>query len=366
MRNRPGIAVLAALAAAGSLSVPRATGAQDRVEDDGRAFTLLPIVAYAPETGVVLAGYGLYYFRMPGSRLESRASHVSVAAGYTTRNQYGVELRPDLYFDDERWIATADLTLRDLPTELFGVGNDTRLRDRERYELGLAGVATELSRRVLPHFYVGLRQDAEHADVSAVEPDGMLAAQRVPGAAGGWISGVGLVVRYDDRDKILDARAGGLYELAVTRYDDVLGSDHQFTRVDVDLRKFHTVLDRSGVAVQLLLQLTSGDPPFTAMPELGGPNLLRGIYGGRYRDANLVALQTEYRFPLAGPLGGAVFAGAGSVASAPAGLAGARPHGAAGAGLRVLLDRAERVRLRLDGALSQDDFGFYLTVGEAF
>ena len=50
---------------------------------------------------------------------------------------------------------------------------------------------------------------------------------------------------------------------------------------------------------------------------MGGEQLMRGYYLGRYRDNNLVAGQVEYRFlpfPFSKRLGAAAFLGAGTVA----------------------------------------------------
>lgn len=348
------------------LVVGSSSAAHAQEEDDGDGWTALPVVAVSKETGLLVAGYGLYYFRMPGSSVESRPSQVALVAGYTTRGQLGVQLEPELYLDEERWLLAADLTYRDYPTEHFGVGNDARLGDEESFELGLAGVAFEASRRVVPSVYVGVRQDAEHVDIDEIEPGGMLDQGRLPGSDGGWISGLGLFVRYDDRDNTFDARTGGFYQASATRYDPLFGSDYGFTRFEIDLRKYDRIVAGHGVALRALAQITSGGPPFTAMPELGGPNLLRGIYAGRYRDDNLVALEAEYRFPIYWRFRGAVFGGFGEVASGLGDLTLEGVHPAAGAGIRFHLDRAERVNLRLDAGFSPDDFGIYLTVGEAF
>lgn len=60
-----------------------------------------------------------------------------------------------------------------------------------------------------------------------------------------------------------------------------------------------------------------GAVPFTQMPMLGGQNLLRGLFGGRYRDHALVAAQAELRVPVWRWFGLAAFAGAGEVAHVP-------------------------------------------------
>lgn len=340
-------------------------GSADASSDD-TGWTGFPVVAYAPETGVVLAGYLLRSFRMPDSADDTRTSSVRASAGYTTRGQLGVELLPEIYLNDEELFLAADLTFRDYPNDFFGIGNDTREEDEEPYDLRMFGVELEISGRVAPQTYVGFLQQAERTWVSDIQPGGLLATQDITGADGGWLVGYGLVGRYDDRDSTFDARRGGFYELRLLRYDELFGGDFDATRVDVDLRHYFTLFETHGLALQGLAQLASGGLPFTALPELGGANLLRGLYGGRYRDENLLALQAEYRFPIHWRFGGVVFAGVGEVAESVGDFRLGGVHPAGGGGLRFSIDRDERVNARVDVGASAGAAAVYVSVGEAF
>ena len=63
------------------------------------------------------------------------------------------------------------------------------------------------------------------------------------------------------------------------------------------------------LALQGLAAYMPGEVPFANMPVLGGQNLLRGLFGGRYRDQTLVAAQAELRLPVWRWIGLAAFAG---------------------------------------------------------
>ncbi|HEX9620629.1 MAG TPA: hypothetical protein VF989_10860, partial [Polyangiaceae bacterium] len=99
---------------------------------------------------------------------------------------------------------------------------------------------------------------------------------------------------------------------------------------------------------------------------LGGDELLRGYFLGRYRDENLGALETEYRFPLYWRFGGVAFAGAGQVADGLEDLGGEPTRWAVGAGLRFSLNDDEHLNLRLDFGVGPGTHGIYVTAREAF
>jgi hypothetical protein len=105
------------------------------------------------------------------------------------------------------------------------------------------------------------------------------------------------------------------------------------------------------------------------MAMLGGGDLLRGLYRGRYRDRHLAAAQAEYRMPLFWRFGLAGFVEAGTVAGDLGGLApleeGALKLGG-GLGLRFTVNAEKRLACRLDVGRSEGGTQFYFTFDEAF
>ena len=94
---------------------------------------------------------------------------------------------------------------------------------------------------------------------------------------------------------------------------------------------------------------------------------MRGFYEGRYRDANLLTAQIEYRFPVIWRFGAVVFASAGEVASSVPGLFSGRLKVAAGTGIRFMFDRDNQVNVRADVAFaSNGNYNGYINIVEAF
>jgi hypothetical protein len=120
-------------------------------------------------------------------------------------------------------------------------------------------------------------------------------------------------------EPLLNPRKGGKYRVALSRHADTSANDDGFTRVDVDLQQYVSVLNERRVFAFRALGSFSdvaGDAemPFYLMRTLGGGQTLRGFRDFRFRDRHLLALQAEYRFEILTALDGAIFYDAGMVA----------------------------------------------------
>jgi hypothetical protein len=85
-------------------------------------------------------------------------------------------------------------------------------------------------------------------------------------------------------------------------------------------RKFLYLSSKSVLALQGIAGFTFGNTPFRKLEELGGADMMRGYYGGRFTDKCLMAYQAEYRRLLFWRIGMVAFAATGEVAPAACGL----------------------------------------------
>jgi outer membrane protein assembly factor BamA len=99
---------------------------------------------------------------------------------------------------------------------------------------------------------------------------------------------------------------------------------------------------------------------------MGGANIMRGYYAGRFRDKNQGVFQAEYRVPVAGRIGVVGFAGIGNVGPAFKDIDFQYLKYSYGGGVRIALNKVEKLNLRLDYGLGEHSKGFYLQLGEAF
>ena len=94
---------------------------------------------------------------------------------------------------------------------------------------------------------------------------------------------------------------------------------------------------------------------------------MRGYYSGRFRDQDMMVLQTEYRLPVKGRFGLAFFGSFGSVANKLKEYQLSNFKYSYGGGIRFALNKKERLNLRIDYGIGKGkNSGLYFQIGEAF
>jgi hypothetical protein len=160
-----------------------------------------------------------------------------------------------------------------------------------------------------------------------------------------------------------------------------MGSDYEFTKLQLDFRHFmQTFRKRHVLAFNILAEQNWGDPTFETMALLGGEQIMRGHYLGRFRDKTMLAAQIEYRLPLGRPYwiderkkmpfwerwGLVGFVGLGNVAPGITDLGFENIKSSMGFGLRYAAMPHERLNIRLDFGFGTQTPGFYLNIRESF
>jgi outer membrane protein assembly factor BamA len=221
-------------------------------------------------------------------------------------------------------------------------------------------------RKILKKLYFGIFSEYRYENLVKVEDGGLLQKGDIPGSGKGDTSGVGLQINWDARDNIYYPKKGFYYFLSWALFRKAFGSDYDFTRWNMDFRKYFCFFSRQVLAVQGYFNYIQGDPPFQKMSLVGGSTLMRGYYLGRYRDKNMIFFQMEYRLPVWKRWGLAGFAGFGDVADRFSNFRVKDFKYSLGFGIRFLLLRKENLNIRLDFGFGRNTSGFYLTVEEAF
>lgn len=330
-----------------------------------------PTLGYSPETNteIGLNGLLLYYAKRDTT---NRLSEVTARTFYTLENQYGAFLEHALYTDKNKWFLLGNLRFQSFPVSFYGIGINASLDKEQLVEAKQFIVRERVLMEVRKNLYAGLGVEYNRtADVVFREPNKLAGEPPIWGQDGFSNLGLGVAVVFDTRHNVLNVRNGYFSELALLNSSKNFGSDYSFGSITSDNRYFKTVRKNQVLAAQLLGQFSWGDVPFNQLPQIGGPNMLRGYYLGRFRDKNLLATQVEYRFlplPLnfTNRIGAAVFASAGTVYHDFNEIQFRHLKGAAGAGLRVLLFPKKDIYVRVDYALTREGNGFYIYVGEAF
>lgn len=339
----------------------------------GNTFVPLPVIFYQPETKLGFGGTAIYFFQLgeavaEDGRSSQFSSSLSAVGVYTTRKQIISFVGAELYPSGGRYRILGRIGYSKFPTKYWGIGNDTPDSAEEDYTPRTFGLEADVQREVSRGWYVGLLGQFAYRTVSEVEEGGLIDSGAAPGSDDGLIIGAGLSFTRDTRKSRVYPRSSSFHTFRVALYDGFFGSDYDYATFTLDLRRYTTLFTRHVLALRGLGVITTGDPPFDYMPQLGGDEILRGYFAGRFRDRDLLVFQLEYRAPVWWRIGVVGFAAAGQVAHDPVGFRLDEFHPSAGFGLRFLLSEREEFNIRADFAWGFDvsSTGFYLNLGETF
>ncbi|NDE15261.1 hypothetical protein EBZ80_10065 [bacterium] len=343
---------------------------------------VLPGVFSTPETGFG-GGAGLFILDHPiDSDQGSKANALRIGAIYTEKKQFILRGSLERYVNDNRDLITLSVMAQRYPDSFFGVGNNTRVRDEEKYTSYAWETNARYLHEVNPRVYIGAQAAIYHERIDHLKPGGFLDRRAdqndnpVRGIDPFALSGAGILLRRDTRDDYQDPVRGSFVEASTTTRLRALGSDHQYNTTAIDTRWFVPLSSAKSpasgnvprLAFQALAISTNGDPPFQALAMMGGRDVLRGYFLGRYRDRDLAVFQSELRIPVSQRWGAVAYAGAGNVSRHWSGMKASEFKPATGAGVRYRFSDVQKVNIRLDFTWGREtpNPSFYLSLAEAF
>jgi outer membrane protein assembly factor BamA len=324
-----------------------------------------PYVFYTPETEFALGGAMIFTMRF-GSNPDVKPSNAMLSGYYSVKGSYDIFLNPEFYLDNERYYLGISLDYFRFVDKFWGIGDNTPDTDSAGYIRKLVWANVEFDVSVLGPLKVGFNYDLNSTQIEDKQSNPFLLTGSVTGADGGLSSGIGGVLFADTRNSPFYPTTGGFYKLSFLTAVDWLGSSFSFRRWILDLRQYVGLTPSLVVAIQLYGTSVTGDPPFYLIPALGGDNVMRGYYEGRYRDYLYIATQGELRLRLSRRWGLVGWAGLGDVSGdfSSFQLKGAKPS--FGFGIRFALDPEQIVNVRADFAYGRDTRGVYFNAKEAF
>ena len=200
----------------------------------------------------------------------------------------------------------------------------------------------------------------------SASPGGLFDQENITGRYGGNTSGIGPLLSWDTRNNVYSPDHGFFAELQYVWFLRALGSDFKFQVFSADVRKFLYLSPKSVLALQGIAGLTFGNTPFRKLEVLGGADMMRGYYGGRFTDKCLMAYQAEYRRLLFWRIGKVAFAATREVAPVPCQFDLDGLHFTYGGGLRFMLSKTEKLNLRIDYGIAGHSKAFTVQLREAF
>ncbi|MBA2612466.1 MAG: BamA/TamA family outer membrane protein [Bacteroidetes bacterium] len=324
-----------------------------------------PVIFYTPETRFAFGAAGICTFNFKKDSLHAPSSSFNLGFAYTQNNQVLFYLPYFLFFKNRTYQVYGELGYNKYTYNFYGVGNDQPKDYVEKYGVEFPRLRITALKKLSKHFYAGPRYAFDNFSLFKLDTAGQLIKREISGSKGGYVSGVGIVNVYDSRDNIFYPSRGFYGELVVYRDDKLTGSSFNYTRIALDVTKYFSYKENI-LALNLYTIYSDSDLPFFQMGNLGGMKKMRGFYEGRYRDNNLLVFQAEYRRHLFWLLGFTVFADAGQVAKRYDAFNDKNWRYTYGGGLRLTIDKAQKINLRIDVGVGDKKVLPYFTIGEAF
>lgn len=326
----------------------------------------LPLVAYSQETGLELGFAALYSFYSDTSNHNTKVSNLYFPVSYTFKNQSRISIKTDYWLPKNTYHLTADIGYSNFPFNFYGIGNDTRSTNKtlltQRRFHAVAGV----EKAVFTPVFLGLNADYEDYSFK-----NQLNNPTVPGKQGGGSLFYGPSLIFDSRNTNTYTLKGFYADLNGGLVSNISKTDYNGAYFNFDFRQFNSISKKLVLAFNGSYQFTTGsNTPFYLLQTLGNDQLMRGYYGGRFRDKYIIALQSELRYRLSDRIAVVGFGGTGTVYHTNFSLNQLKPN--YGGGLRYFFDVEKGISIRADYGVGEKppgekrQSGFYLSLGEAF
>jgi outer membrane protein assembly factor BamA len=326
----------------------------------------LPVLFYAPETSLGLAG-GIVIFDDAPSPPDRprRDDQVALLVQGTVRKQFAVSLDGVKYWRDGRYRLTEEAFVTRFPNYFWGLGNDTPAEARDLYTQQMAAARTSFTTRVWEEIYIGEAVTIGHYRTADVTPGGAVEGYLASHPTAGVLFGGGPTIKRDTRDDAMGPHRGSLTSLSATFFNTNFLSDFGYQVWELDQRNYIPI-GSTVLGWQAYGRWSPGTPPLDETSALGGGARLRGYFEGRFRDHLYLVTQLEWRVRIWKRLSVAPFGAVGNVFPDFSSLSADGTKVAGGMGVRFNLKKERDLNIRLDFAASPISTGFYLNLGEAF
>ncbi len=332
---------------------------------------ILPVIFSSPETGV---GYGaqVMFFKNYWPELRTQNSAVSQIVVIGTEEKQSIYILGHSHYSkyNQQWL-NFGLSYIDMPSYFYGIGAAAPRANQEKYSPHNLSFSASYAEKFKEDIYFGPKINIKRIDIVEVSTNGILDLEEPLGSKGAIVSGLGFKFLKDSRDAQFYPENGNSFYWESLFYKRSFGSDHEYASHLGEIKNFHKLQEKKVLASQLILKNTTGAVPFSEMGKLGGEEIMRGYYRGRFTDKTYLAFQEEYRFGLKNNWGGVTFIALGQVADKFQHLKGDLFNTAFGAGLRYQINEKRKINIRLDLAFHNAPQGlsgpaFYINFLEAF
>jgi outer membrane protein assembly factor BamA len=327
---------------------------------------IFPVIGRTPETSWLFGTAAILVFKTRPSDTLLRTSTIPLGIIYTIKKQIIISNGVNIYFPREKYIFRLENSYTEFPDKFWGLGFDTPYSNLENYSYEQLFINPQFLKKIHKNYFAGLCLEYQHNfDINYLQ-GGLFDKENIAGRHRSKILGIGVEFTVDNRNSTFSPSKGYMIKFQHLVFSKYFSSDFNFHATEVDIRRFKQLNKDHVLTFQLVSMFTSGEVPFRNLAMLGGANIMRGYYAGRYRDKNMIAFQIEHRAHLWWRLGAVGFAGLGQVSADGLHWHLNKTKYSLGAGIRFAVLPREKLNLRLDYGFGFHSSNFYLTVTEAF
>lgn len=327
---------------------------------------VLPLLYATPDTRLAYGAVGFYYFRLGDDEDKNRLSYIKLLTDYTQNRQLDIWSSWNVFLKDEAWILRGEVRYRNFPDRFYGIGNRTLPNNPDLYSYDIISGRFTTLKRLGEKIYAGLDYQIANMGNFRLESATILRTQNIIGNRGGINSGLGLIFLIDSRNNVVNPSKGVFLDVGLYAYGKTLGGDFSYQNLTINFARYHQIGKKDIIAYQTFANFNFGNPPFLMLAAAGDDSILRGYARNRFRDWNFQGIQVEYRRHLFWRLGVVIFAGIGDVFRKPSNVTWQTVKYSYGSGLRFMINRKEKLNLRLDYGFGRQHTGFYFSIAEAF
>ncbi len=337
-------------------------------------FTAVPAVGYTLQSKLVatLSGNVVFHFN-PTANL----STITASAAYTQRRQFTLPIESNIWTKENKFNLVGDFRYYKYPQSTFGLGSSSEVKNENQMSFSFFRFYEMIQKKIAGNFFAGAGYifDYHWNIYEKGTKSGIVSDYKKYGTASHTRSaGITFNALYDIRDNPINP-ARGFYTNIQYRHNYIaFGSTSSWQSIVIDVRKYIPFPGASENVLALWSYnwlVLKGKPPYLDLPSNGWDSYSstgRGYIQGRFRGAQMVYAETEYRFKITrnGLLGGVLFANAETFSAEP-GTPLETIQTGFGPGLRIKLNKVSKTNISIDYAFgAHGSNGLFINIGELF
>jgi surface antigen Omp85-like protein len=338
------------------------------------SFSIVPAIGYTLVSKLAIVISGNVAFR---TAPQSRVSTIVASTSYTQNKQFTLPVQTNIWSKDNTYNFVGDYRFYKYPQNTYGLGSSSDIKNENPMDYLYFKFSETVLRHITGNFYAGAGyildnhwNISDEGNLNGTVSDYSIYGKESHSIASGFV----LNAQYDTRDNGINPLKGAYLSLQYRDNYEFLGSTSPWRSLVIDVRKYLKWPQESDNVIALWSYdwlVLSGRPSYLDLPSTQwdySSATGRGYIQGRFRGAQMVYFEGEYRFKLTsnGLLGGVVFLNGQSFSAAPGTKLQSIQPGY-GPGLRVKLNKVSNTNITIDyGFGRQGSNGLFIDVGEAF